>query len=180
MRSSGKLVSHARRYDDGSLVEIYNRFAPGLYRYAVRMLGDQYSAEDCVGETFSRFIESLNNGRGPYEYLQAYLYSIARNWITDQIRKKALRITELSPKMGSSGNDPAWIVDKKIELDQVRSAMTLLKPDQHQVILLRYLECCSDQEIASRLGKSIGAIRVLHHRGLVCLKSILLKPGNVA
>ncbi len=178
MHSREQLPAQARRYDEGALVEIYNRFTPGLYRYAVRQLGDQYLAEDCVAETFSRLIESLNNGGGPDEYPQAYLYSIAHNWIADQFRKKTLSNTEASPKLGSSGSDPARIVQDKQELDKVQAAMTQLKPDQRQVLVLRYLEGRSNPEIAAVLGKSIGAIRVLQHRGVVHLKQLLRQSGT--
>ena len=180
MRRSRPSLSDTRYYDDVSLVEIYHRFTPGLYRYAVRRLGDEALAEDCVAETFSLLIASLNNGGGPYEYLQAYLYSIAHNWITDQFRTQPLLLTEISPKLGSNGNDPARIVQERLEFDKVRSALTLLKPDQRQVIRLKYLEGRSNQEIAALLGKSIGAIRVLHHRGVVHLKRLLRESGRAA
>ena len=124
-RRDVQLLTDDGRCDAGSLVEVYNRFTPGLYRYALRRLGDQYLAEDCVAETFSRLIESVNHGGGPREYLQAYLYSIARNWISDQFRHKTLLITEVPPRLGSSGNDPARIVQDKLEFDKVRRALRL-------------------------------------------------------
>jgi RNA polymerase sigma-70 factor (ECF subfamily) len=173
MRNEKELLSRARRLDKNSLIEIYQRYSPGLYRFAARILGDRDLAEDCVSETFSRFIESLYNGGGPYEHLQAYLYQIAHNWITDQFRKNLFGASGLSSKIGNNGNDPAQIVQEKMELDRVRSVLALMTPEQRQVIILKYLEGWSNQEIADSLGKSVGAVRVLHHRGVVQLKQLL-------
>ncbi len=180
MRNEQELLSKARRLDNRSLVEIYRWYSPGLYRYAARLLGDQELAEDCVSEVFIRFIESLSSGGGPYEHLQAYLYQIAHNWITDQFRKKTFMLSELNTKIGNNGNDPAKIVQNKLEFDRVRSALASMAPDQRQVIVLKYLEGWSNQEIAIALGKSVGSVRVMHHRGVVQLKQLLLNAERVA
>jgi RNA polymerase sigma-70 factor (ECF subfamily) len=180
MRNDKELLSKARRLDKRSLIEIYRRYSPGLYRYAARLLGDQELAEDCVSEVFIRLIESLGNGGGPNEHLQAYLYQIAHNWITDQFRNKPLIVSEVNAKMGHNGDDPAKIVQNKLEFDRVRSALARMAPDQRQVIVLKYLEGWSNQEIALALGKSVGTVRVIHHRGVVHLKQLLLNPEKVS
>ncbi len=58
---------------------------------------------------------------------------------------------------------------------EIRQAINKLKGDQQQVILMRFIEDFSYAEIAAALGKSEGAVRVILHRGLAKLKSILDK-----
>src|SRR5512138_184862 len=87
-RSEQDLLNGARALDMQALAAIYDRYSPGLYAYAMRLLGDECQAEDCVAETFSRFLKSLRAGQGPEEHLQAYLYRIAHNWITDLYRRQ--------------------------------------------------------------------------------------------
>jgi DNA-directed RNA polymerase specialized sigma24 family protein len=53
-----------------ALAEIYDTYRPGLYRYAMRLLGDASLAEDCVAETFARFLKALHTRQGPREHLQ--------------------------------------------------------------------------------------------------------------
>jgi RNA polymerase sigma-70 factor (ECF subfamily) len=65
------LLAGARQFELQALGEIYDRYSPGLYRYIVRLLGDALLAEDCVAETFRRFLAALKAGRGPQEALQA-------------------------------------------------------------------------------------------------------------
>lgn len=177
MHSEKELLSRARRLDQASLAEIYQRYSPGLHRYAVRLLGEQDLAEDCVAETFSRLIDSLKNGGGPYEHLQAYLYKIAHNWINDHYRKEALSATGVSPNPRSDARETSRVVQERIDFDKVRMAMALLPPEQREVMKLKYLENRSNLEIAQALGKSVGAVRVLHHRGVTRLKNLLAEAG---
>ena len=68
-----ELITKARQLDVDALTEIYDEISPGIYRYAYRLLGDQNLAEDCVSETFSRFLNKLSEKKGPNQYLRAYL-----------------------------------------------------------------------------------------------------------
>jgi len=69
--TEGELLALVHRFDEQALAEVYDRYSPGIYRYAVRLLGDQDLAEECVAETFSRFLKALKQGKGPHKYLRA-------------------------------------------------------------------------------------------------------------
>jgi RNA polymerase sigma-70 factor (ECF subfamily) len=60
------------------LVAAYDQHSQELYRYAYRLAGDSDVAEDCVAETFSRYLRLVREGRGPTENVRAYLYRMAR------------------------------------------------------------------------------------------------------
>ncbi len=64
MISEQYLLAQAKEQDVRALEDIYDLYSPRLYRYAVRLLGDACSAEDCVAETFSRFLQALRHGGG--------------------------------------------------------------------------------------------------------------------
>src|SRR4030043_796857 len=82
------ILEQAKRFDVQALEEIFDNHSPGIYRYAYRLLGDTELARECMAETFSRFLTALKRDSGPDNYLQAYLYRIAHNWITDYYRSK--------------------------------------------------------------------------------------------
>ena len=63
----------------------------------------------------------------------------------------------------------------KQDTEQVRKALRLITADQRQVIVLRFLEGWSSQEIAQTMGKSLGAIKALQHRGVAALQRILIE-----
>ncbi len=180
MHSEKELLTGAREFDETILGEIYDRFSPGLYRYAMRLLGNSELAEDCVAETFSRFLQALQKGGGPRRHLQAYLYRVAHNWITDHYRRKEPLMTPLEVHHSNMNQDPgpAQIVQEMLEIDRVRAALVKLTAEQRQVIVLKYLEGWSNQEIARSLSKPVGAVKSLQHRGLASLKRQLLHPSE--
>jgi RNA polymerase sigma-70 factor (ECF subfamily) len=135
------LLQRVRFFDRQALTEVYDRSSPELYSYAYRLLGDANLSEDCVSETFSRFLGALQRGKGPRENLRAYLYRIAHNWITDFYRHRTLPEQELDEELQdktSPSTDTA--VDLKTEQKEVRLALSRLTPDQRQVLSLRFIE----------------------------------------
>jgi len=168
------LLQGARRFDMGALAEIYDTFSPAIYRYAMRLLGDTDVAEECVAETFSRFLMALKNGKGPREHLQAYLYRIAHNWITDVYRRKPPPSIPLNTEIPSESEiEPPNLLTQELKRQSVRDALALLTPDQRQVIVLKYLEGMDHSEIAMVINKPVGAVKAIQHRGMQALRRLL-------
>ncbi|MHC1781758.1 MAG: RNA polymerase sigma factor [Anaerolineaceae bacterium] len=174
--SERDLLENARKLDLATLGAIYDKFSPGIYRYAMRLLGDETLAEDCVADTFSRFLHALNTGAGPRDHLQAYLYRIAHNWITDNYRRQAPILLELDESIKSDEmNLPEKMFEDHIARQQIRIALRCLTPEQMQVISLRFIEDWDMEEIAAAMQKQVGAVKALQHRALESLRRILLR-----
>jgi RNA polymerase sigma-70 factor (ECF subfamily) len=174
-----QLLQLAKQYDQNALAEIYDLYSPGLYRYAVRLLNNPDLAEDCVSETFSRLLNALRNQGGPKDYLRAYLYRVAHNWITDQYRREPITQSDdyVSLQADPSSNT-SELVDVILEKEKVRTAIKLLTPDQRQVVVLKFLEGWSNAEVAESVKKPIGAVKSLQHRALGSLRRILSEDGE--
>lgn len=169
------LLERARRFEEQALEEIYNDHSPGIYRYAMRLLGDQDLAEESVAETFSRFLIALKNEGGPRENLRAYLYRVAHNWITDYYRRQPPPTVALNPDLtDGQENDPEQTLVENIEAQAVRQALRYLTPGQQQVIVLKFLEGWRNDQIAKAMDMPVGAVKSLQHRGLKSLKRILV------
>jgi RNA polymerase sigma-70 factor (ECF subfamily) len=171
------LLLRAQTFDQQALAEIYDRYQAGMYRYALRLLGDEALAEDCVADTYLRFLRALRHGQGPQSSLQAYLYRVAHNWITDYYRSRPLPALELDENLHSS---EACLPDHQAELRflqmEMRHALRRLTPDQRQVILLRFFENWSNEAVAEALQKPVGAVKALQHRALAALGRMLTDP----
>ena len=174
------LLERARAFDEDALAEIYDCYHAGIYRYALRLLGDAELARECMSETFSRYLVALKRGAGPEQYLQAYLYRIAHNWITDYYRSKTPPSLALDPALPAdpAGEPPNRLAQAQ-ELQQLRAALSLLTPEQRQVITLKYLEAWENEAIAQALDKPVGAVKSLHHRGIEALRRLLSRKGEV-
>lgn len=163
----------AASLDKDALVAAYQQHSPGLYRYAYRLLGDPDLAEDCVSETFSRLLQSVKKGGGPRDDLKAYLYRVAHNWITDRYRSGPLPLA-LEPDLpGDPMNNPPAVVGVLLERERVREALLQLTAEQRQVIVLRFLEEWSHDQIGAAIGKTAEATRALQHRALTALRGLL-------
>ncbi len=172
-----RLLEAARQFESQALAQIYDTYSPGLYRYAVRRLGDVQLAEDCVAETFNRFLRALHSRHGPRDHLQAYLYRTAHNWIVDQFRREKPDV-ELAEHLPSETEDTEGEAEGRIQRARVRAAIRHLTPDQQQVITLKYLEGWENEAIAQALGKPVGAVKSLQHRALAALQRQLSDEVN--
>ena len=174
MNSDNDLLNRARKLENQALAEVYDRFSPGLYRYAFRLLGDAGLAEECVAEAFSRFLRALHRGGGPHQHLQAYLYRVAHNWVTDAYRRQPLLpLPEGAGAHDPSSPSPAETVDRRLECERVRAALSRLTPKQRQVIVLKFLQGWENHEVALALNKPVGAVKSLQHRALAALRRAL-------
>ena len=173
MTLESNLIQRARQFEEAALAEIYDAYSPGVYRYAVRLLGDVHQAEDCVADTFLRYLKALRSKGGPQDHLQAYLYRIAHNWITDLYRRQTAPPLPLLEDLASGEDDLFQNVMDRIEKKQVRGALRRLTPEQRQVIVLKYLEGWETENIALALEKPVGAVKSLQHRALEALRRML-------
>lgn len=159
-----------------ALANLYEEHSPGLYRYAFRLLGDQDVAEECVSETFSRFLQAVKGGGGPSENARAYLYRTVHNWVIDHYRRQPLPPLSLVEEMHSGEQDHvSQRVAKELLRQRVRAALLRLPAEQQQIIQLRFLEDWSHEEVAAQLGRSVEATRALQHRAMDALRRMLLE-----
>ncbi len=167
-------LPRAYQLDPQALTEIYEALSPPLYRYAYRLLGHTCDAEDIVAEAFHRLLLALQRGHGPREHLSAYLYRIAHNLIVDRYRKQPLAEVELDEALAAADDDdPHEVAAQRSTQTVARLALWRLTVDQRQVILLKYFEGLSNEEVAATLDKPVGAIKSLQHRALEAMRRSL-------
>ena len=173
--NEAQLLRRARAWDMEALGAIYDGYSPLLYRYAMRLLGDPDVAEECVAETFSRFLQALRGGGGPKQHLKAYLFRVAHNWITDYYRRhQPVESLDTWPQpLADEDPSPEEVADVRWQQERVRALLARLTPDQRQVIVLRFLEGWSLAEVAETLDKPVGAVKALQHRALAALRRLL-------
>jgi RNA polymerase sigma-70 factor (ECF subfamily) len=155
------------------LAEIYVRYSLDIFRYAYRVLDNRELAEDCVAETFYRFLMAVQAGTS-FENVRAYLFRIAHNWITDRCRRQLPVSVSLKENLPADpeGN-PSELLSQNQDLRRIQSALLRLPAEQRQVIELRYLEGWSHMKVAEALGKTVEATRALQYRAMEALRQIL-------
>ena len=188
--SDDALLARARVFDRAALTAVYDRYNERIYYFALRMLGDPQLAEECTAETFQRLLNALHRGGGPQNNLKAYLFRTAHNWVTDVYRRtpplpledtlEYLAETDHPAGAQQAGSNPEQEAEKRIQQAQMRAALRLLTAEQRQVILLRYIEGWTLEEIAISLEKTTGAIKALQHRAVAALQKILVSERGTS
>ncbi len=169
-----KLLRRALQLDTTALKEIYDCYSPGLYSYSMRLLGHTSLAEECVAETFARFLKALQAYQGPRKHLKAYLYRVAHNWIMDLYREheKTIELSEILHSEKLPKEEAAQYIHRQ----QLRKMLRGLAPDEKNKIALKYLEDWSNEEIAEVLHKPAGVVRSLRRRVWAKLQTLFV--GN--
>ena len=169
--SDEALVRAAKSGDASAFGELYERYRDPIYRYCLSRTGTAHEAEDLTSDVFVKALQSIDRYQERGLPFVAFLYRIARNAAIDRSRtlKQPLSVDELVTEPASRQNveaDAALAVDRSILL----AALTKLKTEHRDVIVMRFIEGYSALEVATALGKTEGAVRTLQHRALERLR----------
>lgn len=155
--------------------EIYDKHIDKIYRFVVLKVKSSEIAEDLTSEVFLRGWQSFKEKRGKIDNVQAFLYQIARNLLTDHYREqgKAQLVSVDYAPMTDLSQDLEEKAFLNSDLEQVKASLANIREEYREVIVWYYLDELQVSEIAKILGKSEPTCRVLIHRALKALKNEL-------
>jgi len=154
-----ELVEACRRGDRDAFRTLFETHKDKVYSIALRFSGDQAAAMDIAQDTFVKLFSSIRDFRGDAGF-ETWIYRLVVNSCMDH-RRRAWRILPLADHFQQTLRDP---VDSLTDLlrsergGQVRAAVERLSPDLRMVIVLRYTEGLSYEQIADVLGCSEGTV----------------------
>lgn len=173
--SDAELVRRAQR-DLDRFVNLYDRYVEAVFRYCSRRL-PRAAAEDATSVTFLNAIGAIRDlGPERQHAFRPWLFTIAHNAVIDQLRRRRhLPLDEIEmAEPGPSLDERAILSDRR---QRLAWAIGTLGPEQQQVIHLR-LAGLPPAEIGEVLGKSAGAVRVIHHRAVNRLRELMDDPEH--
>jgi RNA polymerase sigma-70 factor, ECF subfamily len=133
---------------------------PDLHRYARRLAGNVWDAEDLVQETLMRAFARAAQTPGEIRHPLAWLLRIATNVYIDSRRRPAPTPTpHRHDQVAPPGTDPGEVRDALAEVT------TLLAPQERAAIVLREAFDLPLADIAAMLSTSVGAVKAALHRG---------------
>lgn len=161
---------------------VTERYRASIYRYVLRLVGDEDRADDLTQETFLRVHRSLGNLED-VGALEAWLYRIATNVCYGAFRQPKVRGPALPVLSLGEGPEDAVAEDGALRPDQlleqnemsdcVQRFLTALPPAHRQVLLLHDLQGFTDPEIAQLLGLSLNNVKIRLHRARARLRAAL-------
>jgi RNA polymerase sigma-70 factor (ECF subfamily) len=178
LQEEAAFVTRAQQGDETAVSWLYRRYAPRIYGYIAGRVGDPVLADDLTSEAFLCALEGLPQFEQRGISISAWLYRIAHDRMADHLRRQARRPTlpledEYLPTHDGIDHD----LDARLRMEQLGLAIERLTPEQHQVILLRFVAGLKLQEIAYVMKKSTGAVKMLQLRALTCLREWVARTG---
>jgi len=171
MRTEAQLLEQARRFDPDALRALHNRLYEPIYRYVHYKVSDPQASEDLTSEVFLRVLEALKKGKMWKTTPDAWIFGIARNVVADHYRKTSRR-SEVALDERLAMPDEQSLTQRVIvaeEHEELAQAISRLTDEQRDVVLLRFMEGLSTNDVAEIMGKKPGAIKGLQHRALRAL-----------
>lgn len=172
------LIEDAKHNAD-AFGKLYQHYIKRIYNYHYRHTGNPIEAEDLTSRTFYRALRSIRRYKDKGNSFQAWLFRIAHNlvvnWYRDQSRRHVVSLEAASGNLfalrGSQlRDDPHESVLKNERQILVSRLINKLPEIRKTLIILKFVEKMSNEEIAKVLGKTEGAIKSLYHRTLISLR----------
>jgi RNA polymerase sigma-70 factor (ECF subfamily) len=155
-----ELVESCQRGEREAFRALFELYRDKVYSIALRYTNDESTAMDIAQDTFLKLFSSIREFRGEAR-LESWLYRLVVNSCLDQKRRwrRFLPFMDrLLEELRFTGESALHTLLQEEVSEQVRSVVATLPPDQRIVIVLRYTEGLSYEEIAEALGCSKGTV----------------------
>ncbi len=166
------VLVRARRREPEALAALCEQFYPKVLKYMRYRVGED-DAEDLAGEVFLRVMRAVGDQKGSFV---AWLYTIARNVVTDhRRRRKVHKEVSLDDEMLAgieAKDDQRGSVERRMVLESVLPGLT---EDQREFVTLKFMQELSNKEIGKIMSRKEGALRVLQFRSLCALRKAVLE-----
>ncbi len=175
-----QIIHKAQSGNRDAVAHLYESYAQTIYRYIVHRVPTAADAEDLTAEVFVKMVEGLSEYRVADVPFEAWLYRIAAARIADYYRHHARRpLTELSDDLPE--HEP--LVEEQIlyqqELGSLQDAFRQLSDDQQNILIFRFVERKSHEEVGRILNKSVSAVKTIQYRALKALAKRKKKKKDV-
>ena len=175
------LVSRAVDGDAEAFGQLYDLYINRIYRHIYYRVGNKEESEDLTQRVFINAWKAIGKYKKTASPFLAWLMRISHNMVVDFYRsKKDKDYLDIEIVAKDLDSNPERLAEANLSQRQIRKTILQLPDEQQQVIMMSFIEGFTYTEIASALGKSEGAIRVIQHRALKKMRSLIDKEKNVA
>jgi RNA polymerase sigma-70 factor (ECF subfamily) len=179
-----ELVARARAGEAWAFGVLYERHYDRVLGYLYRQTLRVATAEELTSDTFYAALRGLGRFRGEAPF-GLWLYRIATNQLRmhRRARRRHPGPEPLDPRSEELGRvrfscdagpeDPGAALEKVEQFARVRRAIDRLGDSYQDVLVLRYFEGLDNDQVAHILGRRVGTVKSLVHRGLSQLRAAL-------
>lgn len=168
--------------DKSALEELFNYYYPRLYYFSKSFLKLEDGIDDILQEVFLKIWQN-RKGINRSETFQAYIFTITRNHLLNELRSK-LNEQKAKEKMLKKSVAPEFLLSEKIEFFELKEKIdhfvASLPNRQQEVFWLSRHEGLSYREISEKLGISEKTVEYHISKAIAILKKNLQELGLIA
>ena len=181
MKDQEHIIARARRGDADAFEQLVAAYRNQVFRLALRMCGNEADADEVAQEAFLSAWKGLPNFRGESRF-STWLYQLTTHAAIDLMRREK-RQAAAEDIDGITAADDGPSTQQQVERAEtrreVRSALMQLPEEYRQVLLLRFMQELSYEEIGQALKLPEGTVKSRLNRAKAQLKDILSRSGNL-
>jgi RNA polymerase sigma-70 factor (ECF subfamily) len=158
----------------GVLIE---QFEGPLFRFFFCDHRNHHVAQEQTAETFAQLVRSLGRMRGGADKLRAFVFATARHVQLRRVRERKYAAAPLAEafELIDERPSPAASAADREQVGLVLDAIGQFEEQVRNVLLLRFVEECSLEEIAESLSLPLGTVKSHIHRGRTRLRQIFVE-----
>jgi RNA polymerase sigma-70 factor (ECF subfamily) len=180
------LVEQALAGSQDAYRVLVERHSRAVLTLVARMVRDQGVAEELAQDAFVKAFGALRSFDPSYKFTN-WLLRIAHNVAIDHLRKSRPHVLSIDDE--ASGRDMADVLtderelsalDRAVQRDfrqDLEAALGALRPEFRRLVVMRYLEDMSYEDIAEVLGLPLGTVKSHLHRARAALGRLLVAAG---
>ena len=184
--ANAEIAAGLRRHDPAVMEQLIELYQHRLFRYLLFLTGSRDQSQDLFQETWLRVLErgSQYNGRARFD---TWMFTIARNLMIDQTRKRAMISLdeatdpekERPMEIAMDAPSPFDHFHSQEQAARVGHALLTLHPLYREVLVLRFHEELSLEEIAHVSSAPLSTVKSRLYRGMAALKPVLEAASEV-
>ena len=140
--------------------QLYQRYCDKVYQKCLLFTNDKMQADDLTQDIFLRLLNKLDTYKQQAKF-STWLYSITRNYCTDQVRApQARRQVSLSSQWDFTDLDEDNAVEQEFALSQLQTALQQLSPVEQSMLQKKYQDDVSIQALAMHYSLTESAVKM--------------------
>jgi len=158
----------------GGFTAIYEEHMAYIYRYISYRVGNRSEAEDLTSLVFEKALAAFHRYDRNKAAPQTWLLTIARNTVTDHLRKSSKRKTmPLDDALGVESADPSpsEATETREEYEKLHTCLAVLPQREQEIISLKFGAELNNRQIASVVGLSENNVGTILFRAICKLRN---------
>lgn len=178
------IVNRAKMGDQTAFAELMDKYKEPVYFLLLKMIKNTDDADDLTIEAFGKAFNRIHQYEPRYAF-STWLFKIASNNAIDFIRKKRVHVTSIDNAYTNSDGesvsididgghlDPEEVLIKQQKVKAMRQVVEKLKPNYRELVIKRYFEELSYEEISEEMDLPLGTVKAQLFRARAFLAEIM-------